>query len=192
MKKLILASQSPRRKQLLTEAGFDFEVKVTDIAEDFPADMPAVEVPCYLAHKKAKAAWEMFATGDEVILASDSVVILDNIIYGKPQDYNEAVAILSALSARVHQVITGVCIMDKLKQEVFSSVANVYFKPLSRAEIDFYIEKYQPYDKAGAYAIQEWIGLCKIEKIEGTYSNIMGLPMEMVYEKLQLFMATTQ
>lgn len=187
-KKIILASQSPRRKQLLSEAGFEFEVRVTDIPEDFPEEMPASEVPSYLAEKKAIAAWEMFAQGDEIILASDSVVILDNIIYGKPTDYDEAVSILEALSGRIHQVITGVCILDKHRKEVFSSVANVYFKKLNRSEIDYYIQNYKPYDKAGAYAIQEWIGLCKIEKIEGTYSNIMGLPMEMVYDKLQDFL----
>lgn len=188
-KKIILASQSPRRKQLLSEAGFEFEIKVSDIPEDYPAEMPSSKVPSYLAELKAEAAWEMFAEGNEIIIASDSVVILDDIIYGKPANYDEAVAILEALSGRMHQVITGVCIKDNQRKDTFSSISNVYFKTLNKDEIDFYINKYQPYDKAGAYAIQEWIGLCKIEKIEGTYSNIMGLPMEKVYDKLNEFLA---
>jgi septum formation protein len=128
---------------------------------------------------------------NEIIIASDCVVILDGVIYNKPIDYADAVAILKKLSGKMHEVITGVCIMDQHKTSLFSGVAKVYFAELSDEEIHYYIEKCQPYDKAGAYAIQEWIGLCKIKKIEGTYSNIMGLPMDLVYEKLQDFISTS-
>ncbi len=185
-KKIILASQSPRRKQLLAEAGFEFEVKVTDIDEDYPEDMPVEQVPEFLAELKAKAAMEMFGLNDEIVIASDCVVILEGVIYGKPSNYDDAVRILRALSGKMHQVITGVCIATKEHTEVFSGVANVYFHPLTDDEIHYYITNYKPYDKAGAYAIQEWIGLCKIEKIEGTYSNIMGLPMDLVYPRLKM------
>jgi septum formation protein len=186
-RKIVLASQSPRRKQLLQDAGFQIEVRATDIEESFPDHMPVREVPEYLAHKKALAAKNTLGA-DELIIASDCVVILDGVIYNKPADYHDAVAILKKLSGKMHEVVTGVCIMDAQKTALFSGVSKVYFANLSDAEIDYYIEKYQPYDKAGAYAIQEWIGLCKIRKIEGTYSNIMGLPMDLVYERLQEFL----
>jgi septum formation protein len=186
-RKLILASKSPRRSFLLKQAGFEFEVNAVDIDEnDYPSDLPVAEVASYLAREKARAA-RHFITNDEIIIASDSVVIVGNEIFGKPADYNDAVRILQALSGRMHLVITGVCLLSNEKEEVFSDVAKVHFDTLSTAEIDYYIQNYQPYDKAGAYAIQEWIGLCKILKIEGTYTNIMGLPVHLVYQKLQSF-----
>jgi septum formation protein len=185
-RKIILASQSPRRKQLLAEAGFAFEVKASDVEESYPSEMPVEQVPEFLAHKKAVAS-KHFAQANEIIIASDCVVILKGVIYGKPESYDDAVRILRALSGKKHQVVTGVCLMDDTRTELFSGVANVYFKELNDDEIRYYIDNFKPFDKAGAYAIQEWIGLCKIEKIEGTYSNIMGLPMDLVYEKLNLF-----
>lgn len=185
-RKIILASQSPRRKQLLAEAGFSFDIYVTNIEENYPDDMPVDEVPEFLARKKAQAALTQ-VKDSELIIASDCVVILEGKIYEKPRDYDDAVRILSALSGKMHRVVTGVCLLTKEKEVSFSCEAKVYFEPLSSAEIDFYIKNYKPYDKAGAYAIQEWIGLCKISKIEGTYANIMGLPMQMVYEKLKVF-----
>lgn len=186
-RKLILASKSPRRSFLLKQAGFEFEVNAVDIDEDnYPRDLPVAEVAAYLAREKAQAA-KHFITNDEIIIASDSVVILDNEIFGKPSDYNDALRILRALSGRMHLVITGVCLLSTEKEEVFSEVAKVYMEELSDEEIDYYIHTYQPYDKAGAYAIQEWIGLCKVSKIEGTTSNIMGLPIHLVYQKLRLF-----
>lgn len=185
--KLILASKSPRRSFLLKQAGFEFEVNAVDIDEEnYPKDLPVEEVPAYLSQQKAYAA-RHFIRNDEIIIASDSVVILDHVIYGKPIDYADAIRILRALSGRMHQVITGVCLLSKYKEDVFSDVANVYMDELSDEEIDYYIHTYQPYDKAGAYAIQEWIGLCKISKIEGTYANIMGLPVHLVYEHLAAF-----
>ncbi len=185
-RKIILASQSPRRKQLLAEAGFDFEIKVSNVEEDYPADLNVREVPEFLARKKAHASMQ-FIENEEIIVASDCVVILENKIYGKPTDREDAFYIISQLSGKMHEVITGVCLLSKEKEVCFSGVAKVFFKTLSDEEIYFYIDKYQPYDKAGAYAIQEWIGLTKIAKIEGTYSNIMGLPMDLVYEELMRF-----
>lgn len=186
-KKIILASKSPRRSQLLTQAGFLFTVKTKEVEEDFPADMPADDVAPYLAEKKALACADFLETEDEILLSADSVVILDEKIYGKPVDFEDAAQILRELSGRVHRVITGVCFLSKTKKRVFSEVAHVHFQPLSEEEIKFYVEAYQPYDKAGAYAVQEWIGLCKVSKIEGTFSNIMGLPMESVFRELEAF-----
>lgn len=186
-RKLILASKSPRRSFLLKQAGFEFDVNAVDIDEEnYPKDLPVNEVAAYLAREKARAA-QHFITKDEIILASDSVVIVNNEIFGKPLDYADAVRILRALSGQVHHVITGVCLLSKEKEVVFSDIALVHMDELSDEEIDYYIKNYEPYDKAGAYAIQEWIGLCKISKIEGTYANIMGLPVHLVYEKLRSF-----
>ena len=171
----------------MEQAGFRFEVRNKEVEEDFPSEMPADEVAPFLAEKKALACAEFLRSDDEILLSADSVVILDEKIYGKPIDFDDAVQILTELSGRVHRVITGVCLLSKTKKRVFSEVAHVHFQPLSEAEIRYYIETYQPYDKAGAYAVQEWIGLCKISKIEGTYSNIMGLPMEVLFRELEGF-----
>lgn len=185
-KKLILASKSPRRKQLLEMAGIPFEIKTKEVEESYPADLPAKKVAPYLAQKKARAC-QSFIQNDEIILAADSVVILGETIYGKPKDRTDALHILGALSGKMHLVITGICLLSKDKELTTAAVSKVYFETLSETEIEYYVDKYQPYDKAGAYAIQEWIGLCKISKIEGTYSNIMGLPMELVYKELLSF-----
>ncbi len=186
-KKIILASKSPRRSQLLAQAGFRFEVKTKEVEEDYPDDLPADEVAPYLAEKKALACAEFLEGDDEVLIASDCVVILDDKIYGKPVDYQDAVRILKDLSGRVHRVMTGVCLLSKDKKRVFHEVAHVHMESLTDEEIHYYIETYQPFDKAGAYAVQEWIGLCKVLKIEGTNSNIMGLPMVAVYRELAQF-----
>lgn len=186
-KKIILASKSPRRSHLLREAGFDFEIRAKEVDETYPEDLPADEVARWLAAKKAEECADFLETEDQVLLTADSVVILDEVIYGKPIDYQDGIRILSKLSGRVHKVITGVCLLSKTKKKVFADVAYVHFEPLSEEEIRYYLDHYAPFDKAGAYAIQEWIGLCKISKIEGTYSNIMGLPMELVYKELADF-----
>jgi septum formation protein len=185
-RKIILASGSPRRSHLLREAGFQFEVRPTDVEEDYPLTMPVDEVAAYLARKKAWAARD-FIQNDEIILAADSVVILDDVIYGKPSDREDARHILQKLSGQLHRVITGVCLLSQEREKVFSALSKVQFEPLSATEIDYYIDTYQPYDKAGAYAIQEWIGLCKISRIEGTFANIMGLPVDQVYQELLAF-----
>ncbi|BDS10208.1 Maf family nucleotide pyrophosphatase [Aureispira anguillae] len=183
---LLLASKSPRRKQLLNELGFDFDVVLQDVVEDFPEDLPKAQVPEFLAQKKAQAVRGHLEKG-KVILASDTIVLMGDTIYHKPKDYEDAVRILSELSGKVHQVITGVCLLSLEKEVVFSDVAKVHFAPISLEEIDFYVKKFQPYDKAGAYAIQEWIGLAKIQKIEGAYNSIVGLPTQKVYDALSNF-----
>ena len=182
--KIILASKSPRRRQLLEQAGFHFEVKTQDTPEDYPDTLPAEQVAPYLAEKKAAAAAGLIGEG-EVLLTADSVVILNGKIYEKPQDRADAQRILRELSGQKHRVVTGVCLMNEVGKRVFSGVSDVQFDVLTDEEINHYIDTYQPYDKAGSYAIQEWIGLCKISKIEGTYANIMGLPVDLVYSELQ-------
>lgn len=181
--KIILASKSPRRVQLLKEAGFDFEIKAKEVEEDYPADMPVEEVAPFLARKKAEASRQSLQE-KEVLLTADSVVILDGQIFGKPVDAADAARILRMLSGRIHTVVTGVCLLSVHKQKVFSAVSRVHFETLTHHEIDQYIRVYKPFDKAGAYAVQEWVGLCKISRIEGTYSNIMGLPIDLVYKEL--------
>jgi len=181
--KIILASKSPRRSLLLKEAGFQIEIKTKEVEENYPSSMPVKEVAPFLAEKKAMACKD-YLESDSILLAADSVVVLDNEIFGKPKNRNHAIQILSKLSGRVHQVITGVCLLTTTAKRVFSGISEVHFQSFSQQEIEYYIDKYEPYDKAGSYAIQEWIGLCKISKIEGTYSNIMGLPMEQVYRNI--------
>lgn len=171
----------------MAQAGFRFELKTKEVEEDFPDDMPADEVAPFLAEKKAMACADFLESDDEVLIASDCVVILDDKIYGKPVDFQDAVRILRELSGRVHRVMTGVCLLSKTKKRVFNEVAFVHMDSLTDEEIHYYVETYQPYDKAGAYAVQEWIGLCKVLKIEGTNSNIMGLPMVSVYRELEQF-----
>jgi len=182
--KIILASKSPRRSQLLEQAGFTFEIKTTEVAEDYPDDMPPQEVPVFLAAKKANAS-RHFIQNDEVILAADSIVIQDDLIYEKPKDHADAVRILKTLSGKIHQVITGVCLLSNEKEKSFSGLSQVHLDVLTNEEIEYYIQQYQPFDKAGSYGVQEWIGLCKIKKIEGTYANIMGLPVDLVYAALK-------
>jgi len=185
-KAIILASKSPRRAQLLGEAGFEFVVKTKEVNEDFPATIPVADVAKYIAKKKANAFTDNISN-NEVVITADTIVVCDNIIYGKPKDRQDAIDTLKILSNRKHQVITGVCLFSLEKEVLFDSVSHVHLEPLSDAEIEYYVDKFEPFDKAGAYAIQEWIGLCKISKIEGTYSNIMGLPTEMVYRALGEF-----
>lgn len=185
-RKIILASQSPRRSQLLKEAGFNFEVKTVPVVESYPVDLPVEDVAAYLARKKANASISLLKK-NEVLLTADSIVILGDTIFEKPDDKDDAFRTLKALSGNVHKVITGVCIKDKEKETSFSGVSKVFMSQLSDEEIEYYIDTFQPYDKAGAYGIQEWIGLCKINRIEGTYANIMGLPVNLVYRELMNF-----
>lgn len=186
MAQIILASQSPRRKQLLEAAAIPFMIDIADVDETNPEGMEATKVPEYLAAKKATAIAER-RKDDFIIIAADTIVVIDQEILGKPKDYNDAVRILKKLAGRKHEVITGVCIQNSQKQELFSVVTAVYFRPLSDRQIEHYVTQYQPYDKAGAYAIQEWIGMIGIEKIEGDYYNVMGLPIGEVVKKLTSF-----
>ncbi|MCC6815741.1 MAG: septum formation protein Maf [Saprospiraceae bacterium] len=185
-RKIILASGSPRRRSLLTEAGFDFEVVSIDVEENFPDDLPLHEVAEYLANKKADVA-RTYLYSDAIIITADSVVVLGNQIFNKPVDFREAYRMLAFLSGKKHTVYTGVCLQDSTKRFSFTGASQVYMRELTDAEIRWYIEKYKPYDKAGSYAVQEWIGLCKISAIEGSYANIMGLPTDLIYEGLRNF-----
>lgn len=185
-KKLILASQSPRRKELLAQAGFEFEVRISNIDEEsFPTDLPIHELPSYLAREKAKKVFEDFSDHDALVLAADSLVFLNGKIFTKPIDRTDAIKIIEQLAGKTHQVITGICLMDTICTELESVRTEVTFEMMNHAEIEFYIDTYLPYDKAGAYGIQDWIGLCKVARINGSYSNIMGLPMETVYKLLE-------
>ena len=183
---ILLASKSPRRSSLLKLAGFDFEINTLEVEESYPADLPVVEVPEYLAIKKAKGNRSLLSD-DQIMITADTVVIYENEIFGKPRDASDAYNMLGRLSGNSHTVVTGVCILSAKKQISFSDSAIVSLATLSEAEIKYYVDTYQPYDKAGSYAIQEWIGICKINKIEGSYSNIMGLPMQKLYPALTEF-----
>lgn len=180
---IILASSSPRRQYLMKEAGFEFTIEKPDTDESFPSAMPVDEVARYLALKKA----EYFRPriNDEIIVTADTVVVLFNQIMNKPQDREEAIRMLTQLSGRTHLVITGVCILSKEKEESFDDVTEVTFRALSADEIAFYVDTYKPFDKAGAYGAQDWIGMTAIEKISGSYFNVMGLPVHRVYQHLQ-------
>jgi septum formation protein len=180
---IILASSSPRRQYLMKESGFIFTVEKPEVDETFPPELPVDQVAKYLAAKKA----EYFRPRihDEIIITADTVVVLGNQILNKPDDREDACRMLAMLSGKTHLVITGVCIISKEKEETFDDTTEVKFKQLTRAEIEFYVDKYEPYDKAGAYGAQDWIGMVAIEKITGSYFNVMGLPVHQVYQHLQ-------
>lgn len=185
--KIHLASQSPRRKNLLEQAGIKFQIISKDVAEIIPEGMPIKEVPQYLAKVKGDASSDCLTANNEVIISADTIVCLDNQIFGKPKDSKDAADILSQLSGKQHQVITGVCLTSLQQQITFAEVADVYFNELTIKQIYHYIEKFEPYDKAGAYAIQEWISLVGIRKIDGCYYNIMGLPVSRLIQELNKF-----
>jgi septum formation protein len=183
---LILASSSPRRKQLLHDAGFRFTVEPPGSDESFPEVLPVDEVARYLAVKKAELLrGRLHET--QVALTADTVVILDGDILNKPSGPGEAIAMLTRLAGRTHKVMTGVCLISVEQEVSFDDSTLVTFATLSRKEIEFYVEQYTPFDKAGAYGAQDWIGLVGVERIEGSYFNVMGLPMHKVYQHLKLF-----
>jgi septum formation protein len=186
MNRIILASQSPRRKQLLEWAEIPFEIIVKHTDESYPHDLPVEEVPVYIARQKALLVQQDLKAG-EIVLAADTIVVLENRIIGKPKDRADAVATLSALSGQEHTVITGVVILQDKKETVFSNATFVRFHELTQEQIGFYIDKYQPYDKAGAYAIQEWIGVTGIHSVNGDFYNVMGLPVSRVVNELKKF-----
>ena len=182
---IILASNSPRRKELLRGLDLDFEVKVLpDIEENSPEGLATSEIPKYIAAEKAKAYRDIMAERD-LIITADTVVVLGNKVLGKPADLDEAKKMLRELSGKTHQVITGVYLMTKEKEHGFSVVTDVTFKELADEEIDYYVTKYRPLDKAGAYGIQEWIGYIGVTGIEGSYFNVMGLPVQRIYQELK-------
>jgi septum formation protein len=186
-KVIVLASKSPRRAQLLRDAGFNFRIHQMDVNEDFSRDMPVAEVAAYLADKKATAADLGIINENEILLTADSVVVINNQILNKPGSKEDAYEMLQLLSDQTHIVYTGVCLRNMDKKVVFSNQTNVTFGTLSDHEIHFYIDQFNPMDKAGSYGIQEWIGFCKIRKIEGEYANVMGLPVYAIYEELLKF-----
>ena len=185
--KIILASNSPRRKELLAGLDLQFEVRVLqDIDESYPADLPTHKIAEFISKKKADAYVETMAD-DELVITADTVVILGDEVMGKPHDEADAKRMLGELSGRTHQVATGVTLSTRQRQMSFSVVTNVTFKELSADEIDYYVRTYQPMDKAGAYGIQEWIGYIGVTALEGSYFNVMGLPVQRIYEALKRF-----
>ena len=193
MSGFILASQSPRRKQLLAWADIEFDVIVSAAAEDFPADMDVQDVPVFIAQKKAIAVKEKIKAEfpmhqDKWIIAADTIVVLENEIIGKPIDRADAITILQKLSGKTHRVITGVYLVHDSESKFFSEITLVHFHPLTLSQIEYYVDQYQPYDKAGAYGIQDWIGVVGIRGIEGDFYNVMGLPVS----KLLGYLPTTR
>jgi septum formation protein len=184
--KLILASKSPRRSYLLKELGLHFEVHTKEVEESFSESLKAQEIPLYLCKKKADAFDEEL-TDNTIVITADTIVWIDGIVLNKPENYEDAVRMLKLLSGKKHQVYTGVCLKSNYKTKLFYAQTDVYFKELSQEEIDYYIKNFNPYDKAGAYGAQEWIGYIAVEKIEGSYFNVMGLPVREVYEELMAF-----
>lgn len=182
MKKIILSSNSPRRRELLAGLDIPFEVKVLEgIDESYPDGLSVEEIPQYIAKEKADAYQ---VANDEIVLTADTVVVLDNEILGKPVDDADARRMLRALSGKPHKVITGVCLTSTERQRLFAVVSEVTFKSLSDDEIDYYVTHYHPLDKAGAYGIQEWIGYVGVTALKGSYFNVMGLPVQRIYDEL--------
>lgn len=184
---LILASQSPRRKELLEGLGIPFCVRVIEcIDESFPEDLPIEDIPVYISKQKASVYAKCIAE-DEVVLTADTVVVCQGQVLGKPKDEDDARRMLNLLSGRTHEVITGVTVKTREEEKSFSVVTEVQFKSLTPQEIDFYIRRFKPFDKAGAYGIQEWIGYIGVISIHGSYFNVMGLPVQRIYEELKTF-----
>lgn len=182
--KVILASNSPRRRELLAGLGLQFEVRVlADIDENYPPTLPATQIAKYIAHKKAEANRAIMAN-NEMIITADTIVVVDDMVMGKPADDADAIRMLSTLSGKTHKVVTGVCITTLNKQTVFDVTTGVTFKTLTDEEINYYITHFHPTDKAGAYGIQEWIGYIGVTGLEGSYYNVMGLPVQRIYDEL--------
>lgn len=190
---VVLASNSPRRKELLSGLGVNFSVKtLPDVDESFPDTLKGEEIPLFIARKKADAYKVLFSsvTSNEVeepllVITADTIVWLEDEVLGKPANATEARAMLSKLSGKKHQVITGVCLTTALWQKSFAAVSEVQFSSLTEEEMDYYIQNYCPYDKAGAYGVQEWIGFIGVESIQGSYFNVMGLPIQRLYRELK-------
>ena len=181
--KIILASQSPRRKQLLEWAEIPFEIIIQSTDESFPANLPSDEIAIHIARNKALAV-KAIQQSEQIILAADTIVVLNNEVIGKPKDRDDAIAILSKLSGQRHTVVTGVVILHNGNEIVFADTTAVEFHNLTKDQIIFYVDKYKPYDKAGAYAIQEWIGVVGIKSVTGDFYNVMGLPVSRVVQAL--------
>ena len=185
--RLVLASNSPRRRELLGGLGIPFTVRTIDgIDESYPADLDGADIPLHIARQKAAAYLPTLAP-DELLITADTIVYLDNRVIGKPKDEDEAIRMLHTLSGRTHKVITGVSLSTTQQTRAFAAVSLVTFAPLSEEEIDYYVHTFHPLDKAGAYGVQEWIGMVGVKRIEGSYFNVMGLPVQRLYEELRAF-----
>lgn len=185
-KKIVLGSQSPRRSQLLEQLGFDFEIRTQDADEVFPEAMHPEDVPAFLSRMKARVL-EPNLQDNELLITADTVVIINDEVIGKPKDAEDAFEMISNLSNSMHKVVTGVTIMDKENFVSFSETTYVIFRRLSEADIKHYLHEYKPFDKAGGYGIQDWIGMIGVEKIDGCYYNVMGLPTSRLYTELLEF-----
>lgn len=183
-KKIILASGSPRRQQYCKELGLDFSIQLKEIEEIYPDDLTHHQITDFLAELKANA-FENEIAENEILITSDTIVWHENKALGKPKNYDDAFQMITSMAGKTHEVITSVCIKTASKSEVFHSITKVTFVNLTKEEIDYYITNYKPYDKAGSYGIQEWIGLIGISKIEGSYPNVVGLPVDKLYAKLK-------
>ncbi len=184
---IILSSNSPRRKELLAGLDLDFEVRVLQgINESYPDDLPVMEIAEYIAAEKAEA-YKSELQGNNLVITADTIVVVGDKVLGKPNDFDDACKMLHLLSGKTHQVVTGVCLTTIDKQKRFSVVTDVTFKMLSDEEITYYVKRYKPFDKAGSYGIQEWIGYVGVTSICGSYFNVMGLPVQRIYEELKTF-----
>jgi septum formation protein len=182
----ILGSNSPRRKEILKEIGLDFSIYPSNIDENFNKEIDLEDIPVFLAEKKANALKNKLKEND-VLITADTIVIYKNELLSKPENSYQAKEMLEKLSGKSHKVITGVCLLSKNNKSIFSSKTIVTFNDLDKFEIEFYVNKYKPFDKAGSYGIQEWVGLIGVKKIEGSYTNVVGLPASMVYTELKKF-----
>ncbi|WP_288490391.1 Maf-like protein [uncultured Prevotella sp.] len=184
---IVLASNSPRRRELLAGLGIEFEVRVLpDIDESYPADLPVMQIAEYIAHEKA-SAYLLTMKDNDLVITADTVVIIGNEVLGKPKDEEDAKRMLRLISGKTHQVVTGVCLTTTKQQRHFSVSTDVTFKNLPENEINYYITKYKPFDKAGAYGIQEWIGYVGVTSLNGSYFNVMGLPVQKLWEELKRY-----
>lgn len=184
--RIILASRSPRRQQLLRDLGLKFDVVFKDYTETFPKNLGGEEIAKYVAHKKA-VSFKNEISENEIVITADTIVWCNNKVLGKPLNSEDAIRILKEISGNTHEVITGVCLFSSFKEKTFSVSTKVTFDTLSGEEMNFYVDKYKPYDKAGAYGIQEWIGIAACSNIEGSYFNVVGLPVQRLYKELQSF-----
>ena len=182
----ILGSNSPRRKEILKEIGLDFSIYPSNIDENFNKEIDLEDIPVFLAEKKANALKNKLKEND-ILITADTIVIYKNELLSKPENSYQAKEMLEKLSGKSHKVITGVCLLSKNNKSIFSNKTIVTFNDIDKFEIEFYVNKYKPFDKAGSYGIQEWVGLIGVKKIEGSYTNVVGLPASMVYTELKKF-----
>jgi septum formation protein len=183
----ILASASPRRQFLLRELGLNFDIQTIEVEETYPLHLQREQIPLYLAAKKADAFPVSFFTDYTLVITADTIVWLNGQNLGKPKDHDEAIRMLGMVAGNRHEVITGMCLRSKDKTVSFYDITDVWFKPLTREEIEFYVDRFRPFDKAGAYGVQEWIGYVAVTRVDGSFFNVMGLPIHRFYEELLRF-----